>query len=68
LAINRARDAHHCARAAQIAASPRRRAAIQTFTDQHNAGPMPFRWAKPADDILASIEHICNRNKPVAAE
>jgi len=42
--------------------------AIQTFIDQHNTKPTPFRWAKSADDILASIERFCNRNKTVAAE
>ncbi len=42
--------------------------AVQTFSDQHIAEPTPSRWAKSADDILASIERFCNRNKPVAAE
>ncbi len=32
--------------------------AIQTFTDQHNAEPTPSRWAKSANDILASIERF----------
>src|SRR6204780_2005052 len=29
------------------------KAAIPTFTEQHNANPNPFRWTKSADDILA---------------
>jgi transposase len=40
------------------------RAAIQAFTDQHNAEPKPFRWTKSADDILASIERFCTYNAP----
>ena len=37
-------------------------AAIKEFIDQHNTDPKPFRWAKSADDILASIERFCSRN------
>jgi transposase len=29
--------------------------AIQTFIDQNNQNPRPFRWVKSADDILRSI-------------
>ncbi len=39
-------------------------AAIQSFIDQHNSEPKPFRWTKSADDILASIEHFCTYNTP----
>ncbi len=39
-------------------------AAIQSFIDQHNNQPKPFRWTKSADDILASIERFCTYNKP----
>jgi transposase len=41
--------------------------AIATFIDQHNADPKPFRWAKSADDILASIERFCVYNTPLEA-
>ena len=34
-------------------------AAINAFLDCHNAAPRPFRWVKPADDILAAIERFC---------
>jgi transposase len=37
-------------------------AAITAYIDHHNAEPMPFRWTKSADDILASIERFCRRN------
>jgi transposase len=36
--------------------------AITAFIEQHNADPKPFRWAKSADDILASIERFCVYN------
>ena len=36
-------------------------AAIATFIAARNADPKPFRWTKPADDILASIERFCRR-------
>ncbi len=42
--------------------------AIQTFIEQHNAEPKPFRWTKSANDILASIERFCTRNTPANAE
>jgi len=35
---------------------------IRTFIQTHNTDPKPFRWAKSADDILASIERFCLRN------
>ncbi|WP_428378057.1 IS630 family transposase [Lichenicoccus sp.] len=34
---------------------------IETFINQHNADPKPFRWTKSADDILATIERFCTR-------
>ena len=40
------------------------RAAIGSFIERHNAAPKPFRWAKPASDILASVERFCIRNTP----
>ena len=38
------------------------RADIMAFVSHHNADPMPFRWTKSADDILASIERFCLYN------
>lgn len=43
------------------------KAAITAFIDQNNADPKPFRWAKSADAILASIERFCVYNAPVSA-
>jgi transposase len=40
---------------------------ITTFIDRHNADPKPFRWAKSADEILASIERFCVHNTPAEA-
>lgn len=40
------------------------RADIASFIERHNADPKPFRWAKSADDILASIERFCRYNAP----
>ena len=37
---------------------------IMAFIDLHNAEPKPFRWAKSADHILASIERFCRYNSP----
>ena len=36
--------------------------AIQSFINQHNIEPKPFRWTKSAGDILASIERFCTFN------
>jgi transposase len=38
--------------------------AITAFLDHHNAAPKPFRWVKPANDILAAIERFCIYNTP----
>ena len=35
--------------------------AISAFIDATNADPKPFRWVKPADDILASVKRSCLR-------
>jgi hypothetical protein len=40
-------------------------AAIAAFIAARNADPKPFRWTKPADDILASIERFCRRTTEV---
>ncbi len=34
---------------------------IRAFIDATNAEPKPFRWVKPADDILASVRRFCLR-------
>ncbi len=34
---------------------------IRAFIDATNAEPKPFRWAKSADDILASARRFCPR-------
>lgn len=36
-------------------------AAIENYITVTNADPKPFRWAKSADDILASIQRFCLR-------
>ncbi|MGY4167604.1 hypothetical protein ACVIM8_001677 [Bradyrhizobium sp. USDA 4529] len=38
------------------------RADIASFIGRHNTDPKPFRWAKSAADILASIERFCRYN------
>jgi transposase len=43
------------------------RADIMSFIEKHNADPKPFRWTKPADAILASIERFCAYNQPASA-
>ena len=42
-------------------------AAIEAFISQQNANPKPLRWAKSADDILATIERFCRRTLDVHA-
>ena len=41
-------------------------AAILGYIDAVNADPKPFRWAKSADDILASIKRFCLANIKLA--
>ena len=36
-----------------------------SFIQARNADPKPFRWTKPADAILASIERFCTRTLAV---
>ncbi len=43
------------------------RAAIEGFIQRHNSAPKPFRWTKPADDILASVERFCLPSTPAQA-
>jgi len=40
------------------------RSEITSFIEHHNSHPKPFRWTKPADDILRSIERFCAYNSP----
>ncbi len=40
--------------------------AIRDYIDTVNANPRPFRWAKTADDILATIKRLCRRTLDVA--
>lgn len=40
------------------------KACIESFIQQHNEAPKPFRWTKSASDILASVERFCIRNTP----
>ena len=43
-------------------------AAIARYIETCNRDPRPFRWAKSADDILASIDRVCRRTLGVHAE
>ena len=40
--------------------------AIRAYIDTVNANPRPFRWTKPADDILATIKRFCLRTLEIA--
>jgi len=31
---------------------------IIAFIEAHNENPKPYRWAKSADEILASVKHF----------
>jgi transposase len=35
-------------------------AAVLAYIERHNAEPRPFRWTKPADQILASVGRFCS--------
>jgi hypothetical protein len=37
---------------------------IDFFISHHNPDPKPFKWTKPADNILASIERFCRYYAP----
>jgi hypothetical protein len=41
---------------------------LAAYIDARNADPKPFRWTKPADDILASIERFCHRTIAVQTQ
>jgi transposase len=41
--------------------------AIKAYIDASNADAKPFRWAKAANDILASIQRFCLRTLAVKA-
>lgn len=32
---------------------------IMAFIDAHNENPKPYKWVKPADEILASVKRFC---------
>lgn len=32
---------------------------IQAFIEAHNENPRPYRWVKPADQIMASVKRFC---------
>ena len=34
---------------------------IQTFIKIHNENPKPYKWTKPADEILASVKRFCQK-------
>jgi hypothetical protein len=36
---------------------------IRTFIDRHNENPKPFKWAKSADQILASVKRFCRKTQ-----
>jgi hypothetical protein len=40
-------------------------ASIQACIEATNADPKPFRWTKPADDILAAVQRFCTRTLTV---
>jgi transposase len=42
-------------------------AAVLGYVERHNAEPKPFRWTKPADEILASVARVCERTLAVHA-
>ena len=36
---------------------------IRSFIDRHNENPKPFKWAKSADQILASVKRFCQKTQ-----
>jgi hypothetical protein len=36
---------------------------IRTCIDRHNENPKPFKWAKSADQILASVKRFCQKTQ-----
>lgn len=40
---------------------PQLRQAIQAYVDAHNERSRPFKWTKPADEILASVQRFGQR-------
>jgi transposase len=43
-------------------------AAVLAYLERHNAAPKPFRWSKPADQILASVGRACEGTLAVHAQ
>lgn len=36
---------------------------IAAFIEAHNENPRPYKWVKPADEILASVKRFCQRTQ-----
>jgi len=36
---------------------------IRAFIERHKENPKPYRWAKSADEILASVKRFCQKTK-----
>src|SRR2546430_9273284 len=36
---------------------------IRAFIERHNENPKPYRWTKPADEILASVKRFCQKTE-----
>ena len=36
---------------------------IAAFIEAHNENPKPYKWVKPADEILASVKRFCQRTQ-----
>ena len=34
---------------------------IRAVIDAHNENPKPYKWVKPADEILASVKRFCQK-------
>jgi hypothetical protein len=32
---------------------------IRALVERHNDRPKPYRWTKPADEILSSVKRFC---------
>ncbi len=36
---------------------------ITAFIDAHNEAPKPYKWVKPADEILAAVKRFCQKTQ-----
>lgn len=41
---------------------------IVAFIEAHNENPKPYRWVKPADEILASVKRFCQKTQQTLAK